>query len=118
MPEGQALSYAQRIAIDHGEGRYVWDAEGKRYLDFFGGILTTISGHGVPEVVEAIRVQAGKLLHSSTLYLIPTAIELAEQIAALSPIPDPKVFFTPSPTEPLAPPLLLAPATPPPHHTL
>jgi len=59
MPKWQALYYEEPIAIDHGEGRYVWDAEGRRYLDFFGGILTTISGHGVPEVVEAIREQAG-----------------------------------------------------------
>src|ERR1700682_4864433 len=108
MPKWQALYYEEPIAIDHGEGRYVWDAEGRRYLDCCGGILTTISGHGVPEVVEAIREQAGKLLHSSTLYLIPPAIELAEQIAALSPVPDPKVFFTTSGTEAVELALLLA----------
>ena len=108
MPKWQALYYEEPIAIDHGEGRYVWDAEGRRYLDFFGGILTTISGHGVPEVVEAIREQAGKLLQSSTLYLIPPAIELAEQIAELSPVPDAKVFFTTSGTEAVELALLLA----------
>jgi len=108
MPKWQALYYDEPIAIDHGEGRYVWDAEGKRYLDFFGGILTTISGHGVPEVVEAIRDQASKLLHSSTLYLIPNAIELAEQIASLSPIPNAKVFFATSGTEAVEAALMLA----------
>jgi 4-aminobutyrate aminotransferase len=108
MPRWQTLYYDAPIALNHGEGRYVWDAEGKRYLDFFGGILTTISGHGVPEVVEAIREQAGKLLHSSTLYLIPNAIELAEQIASLSPIPDAKVFFTTSGTEAVEAALMLA----------
>jgi 4-aminobutyrate aminotransferase len=108
MPRWQSLYYEEPIALDHGEGRYVWDTEGRRYLDFFGGILTTISGHGVPEVVEAIREQAGKLLHSSTLYLIPPAIELAEQIAELSPVPDAKVFFTTSGTEAVELALLLA----------
>ena len=108
MPRWQLLYYEQPIAIDHGEGCYVWDAEGKRYLDFFGGILTTISGHGVPEVVNAIKAQADKLLHSSTLYLIPSAIALAEQIADLSPIPDAKVFFATSGTEAVELALMLA----------
>jgi 4-aminobutyrate aminotransferase len=108
MPRWQSLYYEQPIAIDRGEGRYVWDLEGRRYLDFFGGILTTISGHAVPEVVEAIKRQADKLLHSSTLYLIPSAIELAEEIAALSPVKHAKVFFTTSGTEAVEAALLLA----------
>ena len=91
-----------------GEGRKVWDAEGNEYLDFFGGILTTISGHNVPEVVEAIREQAGRMLHSSTLYLIEPAIELAEKIAELSPLDDPKVFFVSSGSEANEAALLLA----------
>ena len=70
------------------------DAEGRTYLDLFGGILTTMTGHAMPEVVEAIREQAGKMLHSSTLYLIRPMVELAERIAGLSGIPDAKVFFT------------------------
>lgn len=75
------------------------DAEGNRYLDFFGGILTTMCGHSVPEVVDAIRSQAGRMLHTSTLYLIEPMIELAERISALSTIPEAKVFFTTSGTE-------------------
>jgi 4-aminobutyrate aminotransferase len=77
----------------------VTDAEGRTYLDFFGGILTTMTGHGVPEVVDAIRTQAGRMLHSSTLYLIRPMIELAERIAGLSGIPDAKVFFANSGSE-------------------
>ena len=82
-----------------GEGRYVWDADGTRYLDFFAGILTTISGHAVAEVVDAIREQAGAMLHTSTLYLSAPMIELAERLQQLSGIPDAKVFFTTSGTE-------------------
>ncbi len=99
LPSWMALYYADPIAIVDGEGRYVWDAEGNRYLDFFGGILTTMSGYKIREVVEAIREQAGKMLHTSTLYLIESQIELAEKIADLSGIPDAKVFFTNSGTE-------------------
>ena len=98
-PSWLALYYDDPIELVRGEGRHVWDADGNRYLDFFGGILTTISGHGVPEVVEALREQAGKLLHTSTLYLSTPMVELAERLSALSGIPDAKVFITTSGTE-------------------
>jgi len=99
LPEWMALYYRDPIAIVDGEGRHVIDGEGNTYLDFFGGILTTMTGYRVPEVVEAIREQAGKMLHTSTLYLIESQIELAEKLAELSGIPDAKVFFTNSGTE-------------------
>ncbi|CAN5817846.1 aspartate aminotransferase family protein [soil metagenome] len=108
LPSWMALYYDEPIALDRGEGRHVWDAEGNRYLDFFGGILTTMTAHALPEVVEAVREQAGKLLHTSTLYLIESQIELAEQIADLVPIDDAKVFFTTSGTEANEAALLLA----------
>lgn len=99
LPSWLALYYEEPIALVAGEGRHVWDAEGNKYLDFFGGILTTMSGYKIPEVVAAIKQQAEKMLHTSTLYLIESQIELAERIAALSGIPDAKVFFTNSGTE-------------------
>ena len=99
LPSWLALYYESPIAIVDGDGRHVWDAEGNRYLDFFGGILTTMSGYKVPEVVAAIKAQADKMLHTSTLYLIESQIELAEKIAELSGIPNAKVFFTNSGTE-------------------
>jgi 4-aminobutyrate aminotransferase len=108
MPKWLALYYDQPIEIDRGEGRYVWDAEGNRYLDFFGGILTTMTAHALPEVTKAVSEQAGKILHSSTLYLIRSQVELAERIAELSGIPDAKVFFTTSGTEANDTALLLA----------
>jgi 4-aminobutyrate aminotransferase len=99
LPSWMALYYDDPIAIVDGDGRRVTDAEGNTYLDFFGGILTTMSGYRVPEVVKAIKDQADRMLHTSTLYLIESQIELAEKIAELSGIPDAKVFFTNSGTE-------------------
>jgi 4-aminobutyrate aminotransferase len=98
-PAWLALYYDEPIELVRGEGRHVWDATGTRYLDFFGGILTTISGHAVPEVVESLRAQAGKLLHTSTLYLSAPMVELSERLASLSGIPNAKVFLTTSGTE-------------------
>jgi 4-aminobutyrate aminotransferase len=94
-----ALYYCDPISIVRGEGRHVVDAEGNRYLDFFGGILATMTGYNVPEVVAAIKAQADRMIHTSTLYLIESQIALAERIAALSGIEDAKVFFTNSGTE-------------------
>ena len=99
LPGWSPLYYEQPIAIVDGDGRHVTDAEGNRYLDFFGGILVTMSGYNVPEVVDAIKAQADRMLHTSTLYLIESQIELAEKVAELSGIPDAKVFFTNSGTE-------------------
>ncbi|CAN5872264.1 aspartate aminotransferase family protein [soil metagenome] len=99
LPSWLALYYEEPISLVEGEGRRVIDAEGNEYLDFFGGILTTMSGYKIPEVVAAIREQANKMLHTSTLYLIEPQIELAEKIAGLSGIPDAKVFFTNSGSE-------------------
>jgi 4-aminobutyrate aminotransferase len=99
LPSWMALYYREPIALVDGEGRRVVDAEGNEYLDFFGGILTTMSGYKIPEVVAAIKAQADRMLHTSTLYLIESQIELAEKISALSGIPDAKVFFTNSGTE-------------------
>ena len=99
MPSWMTLYYDDPIALVDGEGRHVVDAEGNRYLDFFGGILTTMTGYRVPQVVEAIQDQAARMLHTSTLYLIEPQIELAERIAELSGIPDAKVFFTNSGSE-------------------
>lgn len=99
LPRWMTLYYEEPIAIERGEGRTVWDREGREYLDFFGGILTTMTGHAVPEVVDAVCDQAKKMLHTSTLYLIESQIELAEKIAALSGIPNAKAFFTNSGSE-------------------
>lgn len=99
MPSWLSLYYKEPISLVSGSGRRVVDAEGREYLDFFAGILTNMIGYNVPEIVEEIRDQAGKMVHTSTLYLIETQIELAEEIAAMSGIPDARVFFTSSGSE-------------------
>ncbi|GHJ41289.1 aspartate aminotransferase family protein [Streptomyces sp. TS71-3] len=108
IPDWVALYYADPLEITHGEGRHVWDAEGRRYLDFFGGILTTMTAHALPEVTKAVSEQAGRIVHSSTLYLNRPMVELAEKVAELSGIPDARVFFTTSGTEANDTALLLA----------
>ncbi|MEV0844824.1 aspartate aminotransferase family protein [Streptomyces sp. NPDC049954] len=110
LPDWLALYYADPVEITHGEGRHVWDAQGRRYLDFFGGILTTMTAHALPEVTKAVSEQAGRIIHSSTLYLNRPMVELAERIAHLSGIPDARVFFTTSGTEANDTALLLATA--------
>ncbi|MGE0180963.1 MAG: aspartate aminotransferase family protein [Parvularculaceae bacterium] len=99
MPAWLALYYKEPISLVSGEGRRVRDANDVEYLDFFAGILTNMIGYNVPEIVEEIRDQAGRILHTSTLYLIESQVELAEEIAALSGIPDARVFFTSSGSE-------------------
>ncbi len=99
LPSWLALYYNEPIELVDGKGCRVVDAEGREYLDFFGGILTTSIGYNIPEVVEAVQSQAGRMVHTSTLYLIRSQVELAERIAARSGIPGAKVFFTNSGTE-------------------
>ena len=100
--------YSEPISIDRGEGSYVYTVDGDRYLDFFGGVLTTMIGHSHPRVVEAVQSQAAKTMHTSSLYLSEPMIELAELIAELSGIPDARVCFTTSGTEANDTALLLA----------
>lgn len=101
MPNWLALYYKEPIELVRGEGSRVWDGAGREYLDFFGGIVTTISGHTVQKLVDALADQAGKIAHSSTLYLIRPMVELAEKLTGLSPVePLPvKAFFVGSGTE-------------------
>ena len=108
LPSFVKPMFAEPISIDRGEGSYVWTSGGDRYLDFFGGVLTTMIGHAHPKVVAAVQAQAAKVMHSSTLYLNEPMIELAEKICALSGIPDARVFFTTSGTEANDTALLLA----------
>ncbi|WP_151480204.1 aspartate aminotransferase family protein [Streptomyces albicerus] len=110
LPDWLALYYEDPLELTHGEGRHVWDAEGNKYLDFFGGILTTMTAHALPEVTKAVSEQAGRIIHSSTLYLNRPMVDLAERIAKLSGIPDARVFFTTSGTEANDTALLLATA--------
>ncbi|MDO3687304.1 aspartate aminotransferase family protein [Micromonospora sp. C28ISP2-4] len=100
LPSWMPLYYAEPLELVAGSGRRVTDAAGRTYLDFFGGVLTTMIGHDIPEIREAVERQLRSgLVHTSTLYLIRRQVELAEKIARLSGIPDARVFFTNSGTE-------------------
>ena len=68
----------QPVAFVRGRGCELWDADGKRYLDFFAGLAVNNLGHCHPAVVEAIRTQAATLLHTSNLYYSAPVAELAE----------------------------------------
>ena len=111
MPNWVALYYDEPLELVSGKGSRVTDASGRSYLDFFCGILTNMLGYDLPEVREAVERQLSTgVVHTSTLYLIRSQVELAEKIARLSGIADAKVFFTNSGTEANETALLLATA--------
>jgi len=91
--------YEHPLTLDRGEGMHVWDAQGNRYLDCFGGVLTTSVGHARPEVVQAISAQVGAIAHTSTLYINKPQVDLAERLAAITPGRLKKSFLTNSGTE-------------------
>jgi len=82
----------QPAAFVRGEGATLYDADGEAYLDFLSGISVCNAGHCHPRVVEAVREQAGRLMHASNLYLTEPAARLAERLAS-SFGADAKVFF-------------------------
>jgi 4-aminobutyrate aminotransferase-like enzyme len=97
---GLGTYYKEPLPFVRGEGKWLWDAEGKKYLDFFGGIVTVSLGHCEPRVVAAITKQIRILQHVSTLFPTVPIVELAETLADLFPGQKPaKVFFTNSGTE-------------------
>lgn len=82
-----------------GDGCHLWDEQGRRYIDFCTGIAVCSLGHSHPRLVEAIREQAGNLLHVSNLYQIPQQAELAEEINTHHVRLPGKVFFSNSGAE-------------------
>ena len=79
------LYYEDPLPLARGEGMYVWDTDGNKYLDFFAGILTTSVGHNNQVVNTRIKEQVDKLLHTSTLYPNETHVELAASLAEITP---------------------------------
>ena len=96
------------ISLVSGRDSHVVDSEGNEYLDFFAGIATTISGHSSHAILDAIRLQSSRILHSSTLYLIEPMIELAELLLSITPSSHDKAFFVNSGTEAIDTALMLA----------
>ncbi len=81
----------QPVAFARGEGVWLWDTEGRRYLDALTGIAVTGLGHAHPRVVRAIAEQAGRIIHASNLYTIPEQERLGDRLASVSGMD--RVFF-------------------------
>ena len=79
------------LALSHGRGCWVWDTEGRKYLDGLGGIAVNTLGHAHPRLVPALQEQIGKLIHSSNYYLVPLQEQLAAKLCELSGLTN--VFF-------------------------
>jgi acetylornithine and succinylornithine aminotransferases len=89
-----------KAVLTRGEGCYVWDADGNRYLDLLAGIAVNALGHGHPAVVDALCKQAASLIHVSNFFATPPQIELAERLLAVAGAPaGSAVFFANSGTE-------------------
>ena len=100
--------YQHPLVADRAHMQYVWDLEGRKYLDFFGGILTISVGHTNPKVTSKIKAQVDRLQHTSTLYPTEPIVALAEKVAQITPGKLQKSFFTNSGTEANETALLLA----------
>jgi acetylornithine/N-succinyldiaminopimelate aminotransferase len=79
------------VAFTHGQGVWLWDAQGKRYLDALGGIAVNTLGHAHPRLTKTISMQAGRLIHTSNIYQITEQEDLADKLAAISGME--KIFF-------------------------
>lgn len=87
------------VALVKGKGIVVTDADGKQYLDFLGGIATSILGQAHPAIVKAVSQQVSKLSHVSNFYAHPNAVELAAKLTAMTNEKSAKVFFCQSGAE-------------------
>ena len=74
----------RRIVLDHGRGARVWDRDGREYVDFGAGIAVNALGHANPALIEALTVQAGKLWHTSNVFVSEPPLRLAEALVAAS----------------------------------
>ncbi|MGE5117282.1 MAG: aspartate aminotransferase family protein [Betaproteobacteria bacterium] len=79
------------IALSHGRGCWLWDTDGRKYLDGLGGIAVNTLGHAHPRLVPALQEQVGKLIHTSNYYLVPLQEQLAAKLTQLSGLTN--VFF-------------------------
>jgi 4-aminobutyrate aminotransferase-like enzyme len=91
--------YQEPVVLDRGEGMYVTDVDGNRFLDFFGGILTVSIGHCDPRVTEPVKAQIDRLGHVSSLYPTVPVVDLAERLAKITPGRLQKTIFNASGTE-------------------
>jgi acetylornithine/N-succinyldiaminopimelate aminotransferase len=88
-----------RLNIDKGQGVYLFDSDGRKYLDFLGGIATNALGHNHPKIVKAIGSQIRKLSHVSNIYGHETGLSLAEALIKMTGEETSRVYFCNSGTE-------------------
>ena len=79
------------VALSHGRGCWLWDTQGRKYLDGLGGIAVNTLGHAHPKLVPALQDQIGKIIHSSNYYEVPLQEQLASKLCELSGLD--AVFF-------------------------
>lgn len=92
--------FSEPLVIDHARGQFVYDADGKEYLDFFGGIVTVSVGHANPDVNRKVHEQLDRLQHVSTVFYTEPLAALAKKVASITPGGKlTKSFFTNSGTE-------------------
>ncbi|HET9183632.1 MAG TPA: aspartate aminotransferase family protein [Candidatus Angelobacter sp.] len=77
--------YADPLVTDHASMQYLWDTEGNRYLDFFGGIVTISVGHCNPRITNKVKAQVDRLQHASTVFPNEGVVALAEKLAQITP---------------------------------
>ena len=94
-----ATYYKDPLVLDHGKGQYLYDVEGKQYLDFLGGIVTISVGHANEKVTSKIKAQVDRLQHASTLFPSEPIVALAEKMAQIAPGKLQKSYFTNSGSE-------------------
>jgi adenosylmethionine-8-amino-7-oxononanoate aminotransferase len=91
-----AVQAGGEFVIARGDGAYVWDAEGRRYVDATAGLWFTNVGHGRTEIADAVAQQIGRIAAYSTFgdYAVDTTVALADRLAAIAPVAGSKIFFT------------------------
>ncbi|XP_069740429.1 alanine--glyoxylate aminotransferase 2, mitochondrial [Narcine bancroftii] len=99
LPPWMITYYRQPLLLHQGRGQWLWDSTGKRYLDFFAGIVTVSVGHCHPRVTEAVKEQMARLWHSTNVYLHPGIGSYVERLCATLPPPLQVVYLVNSGSE-------------------
>ncbi|MGL4174753.1 MAG: aspartate aminotransferase family protein, partial [Dermatophilaceae bacterium] len=82
-----------QLVLEHGDGAWVWDVDGRRYLDLVGGVAVNALGHNHPALVAAVSKQAGQLVHVSNFFTSVPQVELAERLLVLAGAPEGSAVF-------------------------
>ena len=94
-PFTQMQEWTEPLVIERGDGPYLWDAEGRRYLDGTSSLWVSVHGHRVPEIDAAVRAQLDRVAHTTLLGLAsPPSIELAERLVRIAPPGLSRVFYS------------------------